>query len=228
MTRYPFKNRYTEILPTIDKEVMDAVCYVARKINRLPPDTFTMQMNAQKSSLPMQINRIAPLFGSVEVNRSTVTHYDEQFLGYWEFMDHAQITFAWTHDGPFFQGEIWENEPELIIAEVYECGDLQEDCVVHAFIHETLLQRSEMSNLKDKIVQSKLSFNGSFSERREAPIALLEYSAMRLSWPDDIYCELENEIGEDEMFRMGSLAINELIFARHLKAVNDRQSENRS
>jgi hypothetical protein len=215
MNTYPFKNHYTEICENIDRETMDALKYVSRDVTKLPPDPYWFAFHAEeKEDTPIRVNKVAPIFGEIEVSRSGITFHDEQFSLYWDDMDHAHITFAWTFDGSFYQGEIWDNEPELIIVEAYEFGDTIEDCQINSFIHKSLIDRPEMSDLKHRIAKAKLASKSPPEKLKCLPTELLAYRSMVEMWPKDILKQIERELGEDCFFDLGSLEIDALVSKR--------------
>ena len=224
MTQHQFPNRYTEVPLQTDKKLNKAFRYVSRQITKLPPCPWMPGGKPAGSCLPVGAKRCAPIFGNVEVSRTIVSEEDIHILSSWPDADHAHITFGWTLEGPFYQGEIWENEPELIVVEVYKFGMLLHQCEVCAFVHENLLFRSDMLPLANRVFAAKLASKGRPEANIKTPIELLGYKAMIASWPKDILCDIEEELGEYEMLNLSALKINKIVAKQRLKSAIAAQS----
>ncbi|MEP1206118.1 MAG: hypothetical protein ABJM29_16185 [Rhizobiaceae bacterium] len=212
MKQYQFPNRYTELSLEAGSELQIAIYHVARKV----ADLWCCQS-------PRDVDRRAPIFGEVEVNRITISEEDQEFLANWHNADHADITYAWTLDGPFYRGEIWQNEPELIIAEVYKIGDQQEDAEVHAFIHDSLLFQPELASLANKVLLEKMTYDDTDSFRSDVPVGLLSYRDMIANWPAETFSEIEQEMGEFKLLRMSSVEIDSMISKKLLNTAIGNQ-----
>lgn len=214
MKQYQFPNRYTELSLKAGSELQAAICHVARKIT----DLWCCQS-------PKHLNRRAPIFGDVDVNRMTISDEDQEILANWNDADHAEITFAWTIGGPFYRGDVWENEPELIIAEVYGFGDQEKDAEVHAFIHESLLFQPEMASLAGKVLLEKMIYDSEEPFESSIPASLLSYRDMIANWPADVFVEIEQEVGELELLEVSSVEIDSMVSKKMLNTAIANQKD---
>ncbi len=86
-----------------------------------------------------------------------------------EFQEQSHLTACWRYDAPCYSGEIWKNEPDIVLEFVkYIDPNMYEEpwmeCNWRVFLHRGFINRIGNEELKNECVLAKLKDDWDYSD----------------------------------------------------------------
>jgi len=207
---YKFPNKYKAFNPKSHQPLDNIVSHIYRQFTDMPPEFLNLSKirKAKKTPIVLNGNKIPWRW---EINCFTITETDEFFLDYFPKDDHAQILMGWNTNSDFYNGITFENEPDLIIAKIYEFDAIADQADHVAFAHEKLLNQKGLEQFKEQVFRSVMQNSNSLDNLIDFPMCLLGMHEIINTWATDEFEMIENQVGEEELDKMSVIEINSLI-----------------